>query len=52
MKQTLQANPGTQVNTAHKVSPQPASVIGDADLDKVSGGGGSPGGVLGDRARA
>jgi hypothetical protein len=32
----------------HQAPDQPAGVISEADLEKVSGGGGQPGGVLGD----
>jgi hypothetical protein len=53
MKQTSKANRATVVKPVREQVPvQQAGVIGKADLDQVSGGGGSPGGVLGDRSRA
>jgi hypothetical protein len=45
MKQTSQVNPGT-VPAIRR-----AAVIDQADLDKVSGGGGARGGVSTDRAQ-
>jgi hypothetical protein len=52
MKQMSKVNRATVVKPVREQVPvQQAGVIGETDLDKVSGGGGASGGVLGDRAR-
>jgi hypothetical protein len=52
MKEQPQVHaPATAPTPAREgMSAEPASAISDADLDKVSGGGGKAGGVVGSRA--
>jgi hypothetical protein len=51
MKQMLQVRKAGKVAAGpvlDQAPAQPMATISEADLDKVSGGGGAPGGVLGD----